>query len=196
MPQKHHDVEVWAQLRLSVDDELRICDFFTTEWGIKRRCVARHMHLTVYHCRRPMPGLQQVSEPAEVLLPVPQTRFMVLAPGGENPRPDLEPARRKVGIRLQKQNPAREQIMRYRERLLLYETAGVLGTRKPSTRTRSALGAREFQPHMTLLLPRSGIIRDLTSIGRAFRESIGQLLFDRFEICLAPGPGDSSWGQP
>jgi hypothetical protein len=129
-----------------------------------------------------MPGLQPVSEPAKVALYSEDTRFMVLAPGGENPRTDLDPARRKVGIRVKRASTTRTQIEIYRERLLQFESKEVLGTRKPSTLRTNAFGARNFQPHMTLLQAGNGVDRDLTRIGEQFRKEFGCFHFDRFEI--------------
>jgi hypothetical protein len=189
MQQKHHEIEVWAQLNLCPQDELRIRQFLAHRWGIRGHRVARHLHLTVYHSRRLIPDLLPSSEPANVLVTASQTRFMVLTPGGENPRPELVPAEQQVGIRVQRQSPAWEQIMQYRDRMLGGETPAVLGGRRPSTRRRSAFGARQFQPHMTLLRRGSGVERDLKQIGTAFRESIGDMRFDRFEVHFAQGPG-------
>src|SRR5215831_18124118 len=114
--------EVWAQLWLSSCDCLRIRDLLASENLVKPSSIIPKMHLTVYHCGRPMPGLTPLDEGAQVVIPTAGTRFMVLAPGGENPRPELEPRRCKVGIRIQKANPARTQILDYRERLLSHET--------------------------------------------------------------------------
>lgn len=174
--------EVWAQLWLSSSDCTRIRDLLVTENLVKPSSVIPRMHLTVYHCRRPMLGLTPLDEEARVVIPAAGTRFMVLAPGGENPRPELEPRRCKVGIRVQKTNAARAQILDYRERLLSYETLNVLGGRPPSNLTRNAFGARGFQPHIALIRPGSRIDRDLTKVGAVFRAKIDQLTLDRFTI--------------
>jgi hypothetical protein len=140
------------------------------------------MHITVYYARRPMPGLSPLVEDASVILPVVDTRFMVLAPGGENPREDLVPEKHMIGIRVRRQTSAMPIILAFRERLLRYETQRVLGRRSPSTNKVNAFGARWFQPHMVMLRPGSGIDADLTRLGEPFRELIGDLLFDRFEV--------------
>jgi hypothetical protein len=177
-----HTTEVWAQLFLCDEDRARVHDFFVKEFGIKPRCVVRNMHITVYHARRPMPGVVSVTEPATLVLPAAETRFMVMAPGGENPRPELDPARRKVGIRVHKQAAALASILELRERLLKRETPRVLGWRPPSTHRSNAFGARHYQPHMAVLHAGNGIHRDLTQLGGPFRERLGSLRFDRFEI--------------
>ena len=174
--------EVWAQLVLAEEDCRRIRDFFTLELGIKSRFIVRNMHITVYHARRPMMGVISGCEPVKIVLPAAETRFMVMAPGGENPRPELEPGKRKVGIRVHKQSSALPLILHYRNRLLEHETTKVLGRRSPSTRKRNAFGARHFQPHMTLLRAGSGIDRDLTITGVTFRSLLGNLTFDKFSI--------------
>ena len=73
-------------------------------------------------------------------------------------------------------------IMAFRQRLLVYETQAVLGNRRPSTHRTNAFGARHFQPHMALLKPGSGIDRDLTKLGKLFRDHVRDLTFDRFVI--------------
>ena len=177
-----HSVEVWGKLVLSRSDRRRLRDFLVTAMGFSRRTVIDTPHLTVYHARRPMPGLEPTSEVARVVVPAAETRFMVLAPGGENPRPHLDPSRCSVGIRVRRQCEALHQILQYRERLIAFETQRVLGSRVPSTRRRSAFGARHFQPHMALLTEGSSIDRDLTRIGIPFREQMGDLTFDKFVI--------------
>lgn len=177
--------EVWAQLLLSQQDVARIEEFLCITCGLRRRAVSRRMHLTVYHARRPMPQIVSGLESAQVFLPAVDTRLMVLAPGGENPRPELEPNCRSIGIRVHKQSDAYTHIQLYRSRLLAFETPKLLGKRKPSTANKSAFGARHFQAHMTLLKPGSGIDRDLTLVGCMFREKIGILTFDRFIIDVA-----------
>jgi hypothetical protein len=184
--------EVWAQLWLCSEDCTRIKDLLASANVVKRSSVLSRLHITVYHARRPMPGLNPTNESISLIVPTCETRFMVLAPGGENPRPELIPADRKVGIRIQKQSPARPDIETFRDRLLKYETRSVLGRRAPSTRVRNAFGARNFQPHMSLLRAGSGIDHDLKKVGAFFRREIGLLRFDRFSIELArkerPGP--------
>jgi hypothetical protein len=177
-----HATEIWAQLCLCEKDHARIRDFLVSEFGIKPRYIVKNMHITVYHARRPMPGVSSVREPARVKLAAAETRFMVMAPGGESPRRDLAPAQRKVGIRVHRQSDALPAILAFRERLLRHETARVLGARAPSTRRLNAFGPRHYQPHMTVLRPGSGIGRDLTQLGASFRRKFGTLRFDRFEI--------------
>jgi len=186
--------EVWAQLLLEPYDEQRVREFLSRECRVATRSIVRRMHLTVYHCRRAMPALQSFDEPANVIVPAVETRFMVMAPGGENPRPELDPARKKVGVRVRRNTPAMSAILSYRERLLAHETASVLGARRPSDHRRNAFGARHFQAHLSLLRAGSGIDRDLKAMGEKFRDAIGSLTFDRFQVDLsflppdAPGP--------
>lgn len=174
--------EVWAQLLLSANDSARVQDFFLKVIGVQRRCLVRAMHITVYYSRRPMPGLEPVSEPASLIIPAQDMRFMVMAPGGENSRPELDPASRKIGVRVHKPSTATPHIRAYRDRLLKHETEAVLGKRAASTHATNAFGARHFQPHMSVLRAGSGVDRDLRTIGDQFRESLGSLTFDTFCI--------------
>lgn len=179
---KHTRFEVWAQLLLSEADCERVREFLVRAFRVKPKYVVRRMHLTVYHARRPMTGLASTLESTSVVIPANETRFMVMAPGGENPRPNLNPAARKVGIRVHRQSSAIPMILSLRETLLKYETPMVLGRRSPSTHRRNAFGARSFQPHMALLRAGSGVHRDLTMLGESFRQQVGELRFDRFLI--------------
>jgi len=176
--------EVWAQLCLCDSDAALIRNLLTTRLGIKPKILVNRMHITVYHARRPIRQLQPAVEPSHVVIPTEATRFMVMAPGGENPRSELDPAKNKVGIRIQKKDGARQEILWFRERLLIHETPEVLGRRKRSTHTANAFGARHFQPHMAVLRSGSGIDRDLTKLGLLFRHEIKSLTFDRFLIDL------------
>jgi hypothetical protein len=110
---KRLTIEVWAQLCLARSDCERIRHFLVSEVGVKPRTVVRKMHLTVYYARRPLPGVVSIAAPAHVILPAEDTRFMVLAPGGENPRPELEPGHRKVGIRVHRQSKAAAAIQAF-----------------------------------------------------------------------------------
>lgn len=177
-----HSGEVWAMLTLCDEDRERLAEFFSARFGIGRRKLVGNTHLTVYHARRAMPGVVNYSEPASIRIPAAETRFMVMAPGGENPRPNLEPAQRKVGVRIQRQSTVRSSILAYRERLLRYETTSVLGGRQPSTLRTSAFGARSYQPHLVFLRAGSGVPRDLTQVGQAFRSEFDSILLDRFTI--------------
>ena len=174
--------EVWAQLWVNSSDCSRLRDLLVTEKLVKPSSIIPKMHLTVYHCRRPMPGLAPLTEEAHVVVPTAETRFMVLAPGGENPRPELEPHRCKVGIRIKKTSTSRVEIQEYRKRLLAHESPNVLGGRPPSTMTNSAFGARNFQPHIALVRSGSRLERDLTKIGAVLRANIDHLILDRFTI--------------
>jgi hypothetical protein len=109
---------------------------------------------------------------------------MVLAPGGENPRPELDPSHRKVGVRVHRQSDARRVILEFRARLLQHESTRVLGARAPSTGKRNAFGARYFQPRMAILRAGSGIDRDLKLIGIPFRKALGDLTFDKFAVFI------------
>ena len=65
---------------------------FLISQGIPKKAVHRRMHLTVYYARRFLPGLaEDLSTPISIELNVAETRFMVLAPGGENPRREFLP---------------------------------------------------------------------------------------------------------
>jgi len=129
-----------------------------------------------------MPGVEELTKPCHLSIDTLDTRFMVLAPGGENPRPNLLPAKKKVGVRIHRSSKFREKILEYRHQFFLHETPKVLGVRKPSSKTRNAFGARNFQPHIAILKPGSGIQTDLTDVGENFRDVVQAIHFDKFII--------------
>jgi hypothetical protein len=113
-----------------------------------------------------------------LILPATDTRFMVMIPGGESPRPEIDPGMKKVGIRIHRASSVLDEIINLRNDLSKYETREVLGDRSSSSRKKSAFGPRHFQPHIALLKPGSGINSDLTLVGKIFREQIGDLTFE------------------
>ena len=111
-----------------------------------------------------------------------ETRFMVFVPGGENPRYNIEPSERSVGIRFTRRNCAIDKIQSLRADIYRLETENVIGRRKPTSAWRNCFGARNYQPHIKLLWPNNKIDRDLTKLGTVFRSNLDHILFDRFEV--------------
>ena len=177
-----HHYEVYALLWVTPECENSIRNLLLHEFGIPAGAIQRGLHLTVYYKRRPLPGLVPGSQSVHFDADVRETRFMVLAPGGENPRPELEPSKRSVGIRLTKRNRAIDEIQRLRASIYRLETPEVVGTRKRTTSWTNCFGARRYQPHITLLRSGSEIERDLTILGTAFRSEIERINFGRFEV--------------
>ena len=153
---KSYTYEVHALLWVSRKCEALISELLWRECEIPRNAIQRGMHLTVYHGRRPLVGLVPGSRPVRIVADALETRFMVLAPGGENPRPKLEPSRRSVGIRLTKRNQAISHIQRLRAAIYRLETPAVIGQRTPTSTWINCFGARHYQPHIKLLRPGTG----------------------------------------
>ena len=181
---------VWAQLLLCKEDQEQVHSVLT-DLGVPARFLVRNLHITVYHARRPMPGAALGIHEADAVIEVADTRFMVMAPGGENPRPELDPALKKIGVRVVKNTPSWTAVQQYRSMMLAHETPAMLGSRKPSTAMRNAFGARHFQPHISLVRAGSGIGRDLKPYGKAFRERMSTLRFDRFLVEVKNSRGDT-----
>ena len=181
MKNKGNRYSIFALLWVKEESEALIHEFLASK-GIPRRAFQKETHLTVYHGRRPLQGISPYHSPVEISADVSETRFMVMAPGGENPRPELDPKHKSVGIRLKKTNRAIAQIQELRARIYRLETPKVIGTRRPTTAWTNCFGARHYQPHIKLIHPGSNIDRDLTPLGNAFRSSIESFDFDRFEI--------------
>lgn len=174
--------EVWAQLHVSNKSSLEICRFFQAEYGIPPEYIISRLHLTLYHSRRLMHRIDEVQRSCRYSIDTMDTRFMVLVPGGENSRPNLIPGNRKVGIRIKRDSEFRSVINLYRNQLIAHENKEILGTRKASTISKNAFGARHFQPHISLLKAGSKIPTDLTEVGANFRDTIQEILFDKFTI--------------
>lgn len=180
---------------MATEDATRIRQYLVERVGLPANKVRRNFHLTVYHARREMPGITSHREPAHVKVAGGDTRFMVLAPGGENPRADILPATKNVGVRIVRSSATFGVIAEYRQRLIRHETPEVLGTRKASTLRRSAFGARSFQPHISLVWPNSRIPEDLVPIGVAFRKAFRSISFSEFIIDVKDVEPRSSGNQ-
>ena len=171
-----------ALLWLSRESEQEFRRCLAEKCGVPEDAVQGGMHLTVYHGRRPLPGVCLGARQVSIQPECSETRFMVFAPGGENPRPNLEPSSSSVGIRLTKRNSAIPQILELRRSISNHETEQMVRGRNRTTDWRNAFGARHYQPHIKLMRPGSGIDRNLTILGEILRAEIDHVQFDRFEI--------------
>lgn len=169
-------------LRVSADSERQIREFFSEIYGVKRNRLKSDLHLTVYHARRPIPGLQDRFQPLEITVDTAETRFMVLAPGGENPRDDIDAKAQSVGIRLTKRNTAIPQIQKLRAQIYRLESKAVVGTRKRTSAWTNSFGSRNYQPHIQVLRPWHKISAILEEIGEFFRDSVDRIEFDSFQV--------------
>ena len=119
-------------MSLTAESELSIRKFFNKEYYIDNTRIARNMHLTLYHSRRPMLSLTEYSKQVNYSIDTLDTRFMVMAPGGENPRPNISASKNKVGIRIKRSCEFRSIIDKYREAIIKHEDQKALGARKKS----------------------------------------------------------------
>lgn len=182
---KKYSYGVYALLWVSEECAQQIHSSFR-EHDIPKKAILRDFHLTVYHGRRPLSGLSPHSRSVRIIADTFETRFMVLAPGGENPRPELDPRKKSVGIRLTRRNQAITEIQNLRASISCLETEEIIGNRKRTSAWTSCFGSRHYQPHIKLLRPGSRISRDLTKIGRVFRAGIKQIEFDKLQVKCGP----------
>ena len=84
---KNYDYEVYALLWVSSESTKIIRELLSHKCKIPVKAIERKLHLTVYHARRQLPGLTSYSRTVSIVADALETRFMVFAPGGENPRP-------------------------------------------------------------------------------------------------------------
>jgi hypothetical protein len=173
---------VWAKLCVSDESESEIHDFFVARVGLARRFLKSGLRVSIYHARRNLAGLSDHEEDVEIEIDPPHLRFMVMTPGGENPRPDVDPSTNAIGVRIKRSAPEIQEIRAIRARFYAFETPDVLGVRRPSNHARSAFGARHFQPHITLLKSGCDIDRDLRKIGDLFRASISPIRLARLVV--------------
>ena len=179
--------ELYGILWVARQSEAQIIEFLSHECRVATKAIQHGLHLTVYYSRRPVPRLNEHRQSVSIVADVSETRFMVLAPGGENPRIGLEPSRRSIGIRLTKRNQAIGQILNLRRGIYQLEPSEWSANRKPTSDWQNAFGARHYQPHIKLLQPGNEVDRDLTEIGKGFRSSISYIEFDRFEVIVRAG---------
>jgi|TARA_B100001964_G_C13998073_1_gene493696 hypothetical protein len=180
---KKASYELYALLWLTRKNQEEITQVLTNICRIPKDCVERGMHMTIYYSRRPLPGLSLGRRYESIKANTSETRFMVLAPGGENPRANLIPEHRSVAIRLTKRNIAMPKILELRRGIYKYENEHVLKNRRQKTSDwKNAFGSSHFQAHIKLIRPGSGIDRNLTKIGEVFRKNINDLIFEKFEI--------------
>ena len=177
-----HNYEVNAMLRVSEATENLIRAFFLETHGVRHNRLSTDLHLTVYHGRRPLPSLSQTCRPTRIIADTDETRFMVLAPGGENPRPELDPRKLSVGVRLTRRNRAIDDIQRLRESVYRFETPEIVGKRKATTVWTNCFGSRHYQPHIQLFRPWHKTDSELSEIGANFRSEIDHIEFDLFQI--------------
>lgn len=176
------DYEVYAILWVAEACALEIASFLVDVCGVPRRSLPHGLHLTVYYARRNLPGLIETIEDVDISANTDETRFMVLAPGGENPRPGLVPSKRSLGIRLTRRNNAIEAIQELRRSVYKLETPRVIGNRKPTSAWVNCFGSRHFQPHVKVLKPGNQLQNNLTETGKSFRKQIPVIHFDKFQI--------------
>ncbi|WP_316164547.1 MULTISPECIES: hypothetical protein [unclassified Bradyrhizobium] len=173
---------VWATAHLDSKSEQKLRDFFTKIVGIPSSLMKRELHVTVYHARRNMRNLSNTTEAVSFAIPGSELRMMAMAPGGENPRDDVDPSRCMIGLRIRRANGASAAIEGLRERFYCHETIDVLGTRRPSDHRRSAFGAHHFQPHISVLKPGAIADPNLSGLGKLLRDSIDEISFDHFSV--------------
>lgn len=157
---------------------------FMLDHGVPAFAIKTDLHVTIYEADCIFPNLQMSDETIIETVNADETRFMVMAAGGVVFQPHLVPSINKIGIRLTRRNQATAFIDEIRQRFGSLETPEMLGTRKRSTGRHSAFGAPNYQPHMTLLDPGNELPSDLTQLGKDFRATFSDLVFNRLAIRL------------
>ena len=183
--------EVWALLMVSQETQEALTDFFVSTEGFNRSKVRRNLHVTLYHARRKMNSVAEEEREVSIVTSLANWRFMVMAPGGENPRANIDTPNRSIGLRIQRNSEGGIRILKERARYTALETSAVLGRRPPSDTRRSAFGARHYQPHITVLRPGAGHSAKLSDHGARLREQPFPICFDRVVVRTKQIEGDS-----
>lgn len=174
---------LYALLWIDRESEKEIANVLINKCGVEKEHIQRGMHITIYHSRRKLEGLKHETIYESIKADVAETRFMVFAPGGENPRKDIVPNKRPVGIRLTKRNIAIPRLLKLRRSFFKYENDYVLSNRRQRTSDwKNAFGSSHFQAHIVMIRPESNIDKNLTSIGKIFRKELKYIYFNKFEI--------------
>lgn len=181
-----HTHEIYVLLYLKQKTETKLGKFFQDNFDVPESKIERGMHLTVYYSRRLLKGLNEETRSVAITADITETRFMVFAPGGENPRPDIDPARSGTGIRLTKRNLAIPQILALRKEMFDFETPEALGSRDRTTNWNSAWGSHHYQPHIKLIRSPSGLNVPLTEVGAKLRAELPELQFGKFLVQIRP----------
>lgn len=173
---------VWALLYLTRESEAALRSFFIDKCGVPEDLVFSNLHVTVYHAVGAIDGLVDSRRPVDLKVPGSELRFMVMAPGGENARHDIDPRTRNIGLRIRRADGAAAAIQDLRAEFYEHEARVDLGGRTPSSPRQSAFGARSFQPHITVL--KAGALSDanLRSYGALLRKSVPSIAFDQFVV--------------
>src|SRR4051812_38802902 len=111
-----HRHSVWAMLFVAKESEKAIHRFLTQQMGLPPALLHERLHLSVYHARRAIHGLTDHEEPVAIEVAAEDLRFMAMMPGGENPRPEIDPARCHIGVRVRLSSAATQPIHAFRSR--------------------------------------------------------------------------------
>ena len=175
--------DLYALLWVDEDSEKEISEVLKYKCGVDKEHIQRRMHLTIYHSRRRLIGIKRSKTYETIKVDVKETRFMVLSPGGENPKKNIDPNNSPVGIRLTKRNIAVPRLVQLRRSLYKNENEKVLKNRRHrSTDWKSAFGSNHFQAHILMIRPGNRIDKNLTNIGKIFRQELKYIYFNKFEI--------------
>jgi len=174
---------IYALLWIDRDSEKEISNVLKKKCGISEEYIQRGMHLTIYHGKRKLPRIKPSTTYEIIKSNVNETRFMVFAPGGENPRKDIDPIKRPVGIRLTRRNIAIPRILELRRSIYKHENQTPIKNWKQKTSDwKNAFGSSHYQAHMTIIRPGSNVNKKLTVLGNIFRKELKNIYFRKFEI--------------
>ena len=111
-----------------------------------------------------------------------ETRFMVMSPGGDNPRNKKSVHRSKIGIRFTKRSPLFNELDAIRQHLSFLDNQALPLTSSNTGRNDNAYGVKRFIPHITLINRNNNLPNNLHGLGAKFREDIREITFSDIKI--------------
>jgi hypothetical protein len=178
-PKPQHSLYVKAEM--SEISRRKLIDFLRGNDLIKNEKILDSFHITIYLAEFKTIYRGNEIRPISLRVPIEETRLMVMAPGGENPRPDIDPMRCAIGARIRR-GAAREYIYDLRREFYHVEDSIYFGRRKKSSNTHNAYGAKIFQPHFTMTESAALIEDNLRDIGEKMRSEIKYVSFDKMYV--------------
>ena len=173
----------YALLWIDKENEKEIANILKNKCGVSEKYIQKGMHLTIYHGMCRLPGIKLSTTYEIIKANVNETRFMVMAPGGENSRKHINPTKHPVGIRLTKRNIAIPRILELRRSIYKHENQTPIKNWKQKTSDwKNAFGSSHYQAHMTIIRPGSNVNKKLTVLGNIFRKELKNIYFRKFEI--------------
>ena len=164
---------------------------FLKKWGVSEKCLFQSHHLTIYEI--PLLKFSEFSLNESKILQIhevqmnrtylsDETRFMVMSPGGDNPKNKKSVHRSKIGIRFTKRSALFNELDAIRKHLSFLDNQAIPLTSSKTGRNDNAYGIKRFIPHITLINRNNNLLNNLYDLGAAFREHLPEITFSDIKM--------------